>query len=247
MPLILAHRGANKVSPQNTIPAFKKAVEFLADGIETDVHLSKDGKIVICHNYTVDATSDGTGLIDDMTFSELRQLDFGSYFNEAFKGTQIPSLDELLEVVKNMTLVNIEIKPPKQKNDLVKKVIEEVHRFGIEKNTVISCFDPECLYESKRIDKDLKTGFLYETGEFGTEVMNFGIAKYCKQLDACAAHPEHILLTKETVDELHSENLMVNPWTVNKEEDIIKYTQWGCDALITNVPDLCRKVLEIIK
>ena len=67
MPLVLAHRGANKRAPQNTIPAFKKAVEFNADGIETDVHLSKDGKIVICHNYTIDATSDGQGLINDYT------------------------------------------------------------------------------------------------------------------------------------------------------------------------------------
>lgn len=246
MPLILAHRGANKVAPQNTIPAFRKALDFRADGIETDVHLSKDGEIVICHNYTVDATSNGKGLISDMTFDELRKLDFGSYFSSEFKGVTLPTLSELLDVVRDMSLINIEIKAPKTKNDLVKKVIEKVHEFGVQNNTIISCFDPECIFESKQIDPSIKTGFLYETGELGTEITNFGVVKYCKQLNADAAHPEHILMTEGLVKELHTENIAVNPWTVNEYEDIIKYTKWGCDALITNVPDYARKVLEEI-
>lgn len=244
MPLILAHRGANKVAPQNTLPAFIKAVEFKADGIETDVHLTKDGEIVICHNYTVDDTSNGTGIIDGMTFEELRSLDFGSYFSEEFRGVTLPTLTELLNVVRDMTLINIEIKAPKRKNDIVKRVIDEVHRFGIQNNTIISCFDPECIRESKEIDPFIKTGLLYETGELGTEIMNFGVAAYCRQLNADAAHPEHILLTEELVKELHENGLAVNPWTVNDYEDILKYTSWGCDALISNVPDYCKKVLE---
>lgn len=244
MPLILAHRGANKVAPQNTLPAFRKAVEFSADGIETDVHLTKDGEIVICHNYTVDDTSNGKGLIGDMTFAELRSLDFGSYFSGEFKGVTLPTLSELIEVVKNMTLINIEIKAPKKKNDLVKKVLDEVYKFGIEKNTIISCFDPKCIRESKELAPEVKTGLLYETGDLGTEIMNFGVSAYCKQLNADAAHPQHILLTEEIVKDLHSNNLAVNPWTVNDYEDIKKYTAWGCDSLITNVPDYCRKVLE---
>lgn len=77
--------------------------------------------------------------------------------------------------------------------------------------------------------------------------MNFGVAKYCKQLNADAAHPEHIFLSKELIDDLHNNSLAVNPWTVNEKDDIIKYADWGCDALITNVPDYCRKVLEDIK
>lgn len=244
MPLILAHRGANKAAPQNTIPAFEKAVQFNSDGIETDVHLSKDGEIVICHNYTVDATSNGKGLIDDMTFSELRRLDFGSYFKNEFKGTTIPTLFELLNVVNDMTLINIEIKAPKKKNDLVKKTIEEIHKFGIQDKIIISCFDPECLYQAKEFDKRIKTGLLYEKGELGAEIMSFGVVKYCKQLNVAAAHPEHILMTEELIYDLHDNNIAVNPWTVDKKEDILKYSKWGCDALITNVPDYCRKVLE---
>lgn len=247
MPLVLSHRGANKRAPQNTLPAFKKAIEFNADGIETDVHLSKDGEIVICHNYTVDATSNGTGSIDEMTFSQLRQLDFGSYFSQDFKGVTLPTLSEVLELVKNMNLINIEIKPPQKDNDLVKRVVEEIYKFGIENNSIISCFNPECIRQVKEIDSGLKTGLLYEHGELGDEIMSFGVAKYCKQLNADAAHPEHVLLSQEVIDDLHKNNIKVNPWTVNSREDIIKYTLWGCDALISDVPDFCLQVLKEIK
>lgn len=247
MPLVLAHRGANKIAPQNTLPAFQKALEFNADGIETDVHLCKDGEIVICHNYTVDETSNGKGFIDEMTFAQLRALDFGSYFSKDFEGVTLPSLAELLKLTKNMNLINIEIKPPLKDNELVKKVVDEVHKFGIEKNSIISCFDPECIRLVKEIDKNLKTGLLYEKSELGDEIMNFGVAKYCLQLNADAAHPEYFLINEDDVKDLHANGIAVNPWTVNEKEDIIKYTQWGCDALITDVPDFCLKVLEGMK
>lgn len=247
MPLIISHRGANKYAPQNTLPAFSKAVELLSDGIETDVHLSKDGEIVICHNYTIDATSNGKGLIDDMTFDELRKFDFGSYFSSDFKETLIPTLSELLTIVKKMTMVNIEIKPSKKANDLVKRTLDEVHKFGLEKNVIISCFDPECIRLSKEIAPEIKTGFLYETGYLADEVRKYGVAKYCKELKADAAHPEKILITKEEVDSLHKEGMAVNPWTVNEYDEIVSLTRMGCDALITNVPDFCRNVLEDMK
>lgn len=247
MPLILAHRGANKVAPQNTIPAFIKALEFNADGIETDVHLCKDGEIVICHNYTVDETSNGIGLIDELTLAQLKAMDFGSYFNKDFSGVSLPTLSELLDVVRKMKLINIEIKPPKKDNDLVKKVVEEINKYGILENSILSCFDPECVRMVKEIDKNVKTALLYENDELGNEIMTFGVAKYCKQLNVDAAHPHRKLIKENEIIELHSLGIAVNPWTVNLEEEIIRLTKWGCDALISDVPDYCRKVLESIK
>lgn len=247
MPLILAHRGANKVAPQNTIPAFIKALEFNADGIETDVHLCKDGEIVICHNYTVDETSNGIGLIDELTLAQLKAMDFGSYFNKDFSGVSLPTLSELLDVVRKMKLINIEIKPPKKDNDLVKKVVEEINKYGIVENSILSCFDPECVRMVKEIDKNVKTALLYENDELGNEIMTFGVAKYCKQLNVDAAHPHRKLIKENEIIELHNLGIAVNPWTVNLEEEIIRLTKWGCDALISDVPDYCRKVLESIK
>ena len=247
MPLVLAHRGANKVAPQNTLPAFQKALDFNADGLETDVHLSLDGHIVICHNYTIDETSNGTGRVDEMTLSQLKLYDFGSYFSDEFKGVTLPTLPELLDLTKSMKLINIEIKPPQKDCDLVKKVVEAIHEYGIVENSIVSCFDPECIRLVKEIDKNVKTGLLYEDDKLGNEIMTFGVAKYCKQLNADAAHPHRKLITEAEVIDLHNLGIAVNPWTVNKEEEIVRFTQWGCDALISDVPDYCLKVLKGIK
>lgn len=247
MPLVLAHRGANKVAPQNTLPAFQKALDFNADGLETDVHLSLDGHIVICHNYTIDETSNGTGRVDEMTLSQLKSYDFGSYFSDEFKGVTLPTLPELLDLTKSMKLINIEIKPPQKDCDLVKKVVEAIHEYGIVENSIVSCFDPECMRLVKEIDKNVKTGLLYEDDKLGNEIMTFGVAKYCKQLNADAAHPHRKLITEAEVIDLHNLGIAVNPWTVNKEEEIVRFTQWGCDALISDVPDYCLKVLKGIK
>ncbi len=247
MPLVLAHRGANRVAPQNTIPAFKKSLDFMADGIETDVHLCLDNEIVICHNYTIDETSNGIGRIDEMTLEMLKSYDFGSYFSSDFAGVTLPTLNELLDVVKGMSLINIEIKPPQRDNDLVKKVVEKVHEYGIINNSIISCFDPECVRQVKDFDKNIKTALLYEKNDLGNEIMSFGVAKYCKQLGVDAAHPEYFLISHKEIMELHNLGINVNPWTVNEREDIVKLTNWGCDALITDVPDFCKKVLEEMK
>lgn len=247
MPLILAHRGANKCAPQNTLPAFQKAIDFNADGLETDVHLSSDGQIVICHNYTIDETSTGTGLIYEKSLSELKGYDFGSYFSDDFKGVTLPTLPELLDITKNMKLINIEIKPPKVECDLVKNVVETIHKYGIVENSIISCFDPECIRQVKEIDSNIKTGLLYENDELGNEIMSFGVAKYCEQLKANAAHPHRKLITHKEIVELHNLGMAVNPWTVNEKEDVLKLTEWGCDALISDVPDYVRKVLEETK
>ena len=82
---VISHRGSNKIAPQNTLPAFRKSIDFHADGFETDVHLTFDGVPVICHNYTIDETSNGKGLIANQTLDYLKTLDFGSYFHRAYK------------------------------------------------------------------------------------------------------------------------------------------------------------------
>ncbi len=108
---ILAHRGASAYAPENTMAAFKKAIEMNADGIELDVHLSKDGYIVIIHDERVDRTTDGKGEVKDFSLDELKKLDAGSWFSDEYKGEKIPTLEELLSLIKNTEIyLNIEIK-----------------------------------------------------------------------------------------------------------------------------------------
>ena len=96
---VIAHRGSNKKAPQNTLPAFRQAIAEGTDGFETDVHLTKDKKLVICHNYTIDDTSNGVGNITSYTLGELKKFDFGSYFGNDFANTPLPTLDEFLDLV----------------------------------------------------------------------------------------------------------------------------------------------------
>src|SRR5690606_28189003 len=115
--LVFGHRGAKAYAPMNTIPAFELAAEQGADGIELDVHRSKDGHAVIVHDFTVDETTDGNGTVTEMTLAQLKELDAGSWFGEGFHGVQIPTLDEVFEAVGERLLINVEIKSNMQDTD----------------------------------------------------------------------------------------------------------------------------------
>ncbi|HEY8531638.1 MAG TPA: glycerophosphodiester phosphodiesterase family protein, partial [Limnochorda sp.] len=112
-PLILAHRGASAEAPENTLAAFRLALEQGADGFELDIHRTRDGHLVVCHDERVDRTTDGTGFIGSMTLAELKKLDAGRWFDARFAGERIPTLDEvwaLVEEAGGIRLLNIEVK-----------------------------------------------------------------------------------------------------------------------------------------
>ena len=139
--LVLAHRGASAYAPENTEPAFRKAIELGADGVELDVHLCKDGHMVVNHNFDVDHNSDGLGLIEEYTLRELKQLDFGLWKGVEFKGTSILTLEEALEIVKNMKLINIEIKSAQTPYPgLTEKVCGLVRKMALTQKVILSSF-----------------------------------------------------------------------------------------------------------
>ncbi|MCL2508902.1 MAG: glycerophosphodiester phosphodiesterase [Oscillospiraceae bacterium] len=234
---IIAHRGANKVAPQNTLPAFQKAVQMGADGFENDVHLTKDGFIVVCHNYDIDETSNGHGLIADLTLEELCRYDFGSYLSKEFAGTKIPRLEEFLELCGGMKVVNIEIKSPRQKNDIVRKTIAAVRDFGLFGSLIISSFDPAVLVECKNVDPACKTGLLYGPNDPGADEIMEDFVAFAKNIRADAVHPFFGFVNEEYIEDAHEANLIVNTWTVNPEHAIESLLKWGCDGIITDVPD----------
>lgn len=243
---IIAHRGANKRAPQNTLPAFRKAIELNADGFENDVHLTKDGRIVICHNYEIDETSTGKGLISDYTYEELLQFDFGSYFSPEFAGTKIPLLEEFLDLcTPQHKVINIEIKPPKDPNSTIAaQTIALVKERGLFDNLIISSFDPKVLVDCKKIDPATKTGLLYEPGEEKCEEVCDDFVAYCKKLGVDAVHPFIGFVSEDYIEEAHEAGLIVNPWTVNQDFQIERLVEWGCDGLITDVPDYAREIAE---
>ena len=245
---VISHRGANRVAPQNTLDAFKRSIQYKADGFETDVHMTSDGIPVICHNYSVDKTSDGKGDIASRTLEQLKKLDFGSYFHHSFKGTRIPTLEEFLKLSEkaNLKVLNIEIKSPRNKDyTIADKIIEAVKAHNLFDKLLISSFDPDLLVYIKDIEENCKTGFLYSPDKPITYKQVLGRAvDFAKSIDADALHPHQIFVTKELVESAHENGIMVNPWTVNKEKDMKKLLGFGVDGLITDVPNIAKKVIE---
>lgn len=160
-PLVIAHRGASHVAPENTLTAFRTALELGADGIETDVQLTKDGKMVMHHNYTIDAASNGHGAIISMTEEELRQFDFGSWKDPRFAGEQIPTLKECLEVCHDFKVINIELKAPSDRTiPYVGPVARAIEESGLMDRIIVSAFNHDLLRDIKAILPQLRVGAL---------------------------------------------------------------------------------------
>ena len=161
IPKIIAHRGASAIAPENTLSAFRRAREAGADGFETDVQLTKEGIPVISHNYTIDADSDGSGAISEMTLEELRRYDFGSWFSDSFRGERIATLQECLDVGKTYGIVNIELKAPVDRSvPYAVPVADAIVLSGTFENVIVSSFDHSLLREVKASHPELRVGAL---------------------------------------------------------------------------------------
>ncbi len=246
---VIAHRGANKRAPQNTLPAFRKAIELGCDGFETDVHLSKDGVPVICHNDTIDATSDGTGRICDLTLAELKSHDFGSYFSKDFAGTTLPTLDEFLEVAANgnLKVLNIELKKEpdsKRRDELVTKTLEAVEKHGLSDILLISSFSTAILKLVKQKNPACKTALLYPNGYFRAIETVFPPFALMLGLKCSASHPHKLCIRNNYVEKCHKNKLDVNVWTVDEAEEIRAMLRAGVDGIITDCPDRVNFILQ---
>ncbi|MBQ6715733.1 MAG: glycerophosphodiester phosphodiesterase [Clostridia bacterium] len=238
---VQAHRGASGYAPENTLPAFQLAVDMNADGIECDIHYSKDGYFIVCHDETVDRTSNGTGVISEMTLDEIKALDFGKKFGEKFAGTTAPTLEEMLDVVKNMNVINIEIKEFGRDRDeeaILHKFYDILASYGIVDRVIVSSFHARLLKHLKDLHEDIYTCYLYGKQE--------KVAEYSKKLGCSAIHPYFGVgyLTTATVKSAHNRDMKVNAWTANTDEEIRRCVKLGCDGVITNYPDIAIAISE---
>lgn len=238
MAIIHAHRGASAYAPQNTLPAFELAVKLGADAIECDIHMTADGYVVVSHNFDIDTESTGHGFIRDMTLNELKKYDFGIKFGEKFKGTTIPTLDEMLDVVKDLELINIEIKA--NSVGIIDKTVNILKSRKLIEKTIISSFDPEVLRDIKKVHPSLRTGILY--GEF-----NQSPHIYAKELKADAIHPHEHAVNKEIVEICLENNIEVNIWTPNTPESIERAINLGSTGILTDYPDVALSLLNRAK
>ncbi|MDK0715497.1 glycerophosphodiester phosphodiesterase [Clostridium perfringens] len=237
--LNVAHRGLSGLYPENTMIAFRKAIEADCDGIEMDVHLTRDGVPVVIHDEEVDRTTNGIGYVKDFTYEQLCNLDAGIKFSDEFKGEKIPTLKEFFDFMKdNNKLINIELKNSIiHYEGLEEKVYKEIENYGFEDRVIISSFDHYSIRKCIRLNKNIKTGILYWDCIFEPH-------NYCKVVGSSALHPEFNSITEEIVRDAHEDFQQVNVYTVNEKKDMEKMIDLNVDMIITNYPNILKEVLE---
>jgi glycerophosphoryl diester phosphodiesterase len=238
-PVIFAHRGACAHAPENTIASFELALAQGADAIELDVKLSSDGYVVVHHDDTVDRTTDGKGRIKNLTLTELKKLDAGSFFSEKFKGEKIPTLEDVFEAVGKRTFINIELTNYKTRGDnLVETVCMLVKKHNMQKRILFSSFFASNLSKARSYLPDVPRGLLALNGVLGAWARSFGFAfgKYE------ALHPFLKDTSQQQVARVHRLNRRIHVWTVNKQEDMRRLFDWGVDGIFTDDPELAVRV-----
>lgn len=242
-PIIWAHRGASgwdkQYAPENTLPAFQKAIEMGADGIEFDVQLTKDGEIVVIHDERIDRVSDGSGFVKDYTFAELKKFSFSKSHPE-YGFVTIPTLRELFSFMQtNDKLMNVELKTGIIFYEgIEEKTAELAKKMGLAKRILYSSFNHESVMKIKKLAPDSKTAFLF--GNLAADS-----AEYVSQHGIDAIHPaRHLLEYPTLLQDCHEKNLKVNTWTVDVKLDMRRLAERGIDGFFTNCPDNARKIID---
>jgi glycerophosphoryl diester phosphodiesterase len=234
-----AHRGASGYYPENTMLAFEKGIELGCTGIETDVQMTKDGVLVLIHDEYVNRTTDGTGLVKDYTFAELSKLDAGSFMDKTFSSCRIPSVEELILLVRNKDIiVNFEIKSGMvMYENIEKSLIEMIYKHKLQEKVILSSFNHYSMVACKQISKDIKTGLLYMEGLYKPE-------QYCSYVGSDALHPYYPAINGDVVRDSHEAGTLVNPFTINDEKTMKYLLSIGVDGIITNYPDKLKSIIE---
>ncbi len=228
-PLVFAHRGASHAAPQNTLAAFRAAVEAGADGVELDVYLTSDGVPVVMHDETVQTTTNGYGYITEMPLAQVQELDAGSTFGPSFAGEHVPTLEAVLAELGDRLLFNIELKPSPRQKGLEEAVAALVARMGLEQRVWFSSFRPYTLYTIRKFAPTVPCGMLYDPMSFSTRFLGAVTPHE-------ALHPQLVLIHRGMVRRLHRRGMRVVAWTVDAVADAERLAKWGVDVVITNEP-----------
>lgn len=237
---IWAHRGANEFAPENTLEAFDHAVRLGADGVELDVHQTRDNELVVIHDERLDRTSTGKGFVKDYTLEELRQFDFAK--GTAFEGKAhyaIPTLQEVFELLAPSGLtINIELKTnifPYR--EIERRTLRMAEAFGMRDRVCYSSFNRLSMEKIHLIDPEAKVGLMYAEKAV---VM----PAFAKNLGLTALHPSFInLISPRFMDACRNYGIDVNVWTIDTPEKMRVCFKAGVNAVITNYPDRARKTL----
>jgi glycerophosphoryl diester phosphodiesterase len=255
-PLVIAHQGGDGVWPGDTMYAYNNAVKIGADVLEMDAHITKDNQIVLMHDEKVDRTTDGTGLIEDLTLPELKQLDAaykwsnddGKTFPYRGQVIQVPTLEELFQKFPQMRYV-IEIKLTQ--NPIDKPLCELIRKYGMQDKVVIASFHDEAMQNFRKTCPEVATsasrGEVTKFVLLGKVFLSGLVAPQYQSIQPPYDPSESMnipIMTKRFIREAHAKNVAVEPWTVDDPQLMKQYIEWGVDGIMTDRPDLMLEVLK---
>ncbi len=217
--LRIGHRGARAYEPENTLRSFKKAVEMGVDAVELDVRKTKDGQLVVIHDADVKKTTDGKGLVSELTLKEIKEF-------SAEKGEKIPTLKEALDFLDKKAKIIIELKEA----GIEMQVLDIVRENGLQKNVIIVSFIEDALRKVRNLDKEVETGLIY--------VKHKNPVKAALDLEASYLLPLYRFTHTANVKKAHDNNLRIIVWTINKPEEVDEYMKKGVDGIASDKPDI---------
>ncbi len=233
MARLIAHRGASALAPENTLAAFRKASEIGATWVEFDVMLAVDGEVVVIHDETLSRTTNAKGCVADYPYSYLQTLDAGSWFAPEFSHEKIPTLIEVIDVLRQCKLAaNVEIKPSIGKEvETVKKVLEILDKYWAPDMhpPLISSFSRTVLDCVRKYSKTHLLAYLMDKWQPHWK-------KSCDDLDCVSVNVSHRILTPERIAEVKSTNRLLLSYTVDVSVIAQQLFDWGVDAVFSNCP-----------
>ena len=254
---VVGHRGASGYAPETTIESYRMAIQMGADYVETDVHRSRDGVLVAIHEAEITRTTNGKGFVADHTLAELKTLDAGSWFNDAFPekarpdyiGLRVPALQEIIDVVQESNAgLLIEIKDPERYQPLAvsyqqsaisleSALLSLIHSSHMENRTRVLSFSADSLRKIKELDATVPTVFLVAKPDRNP-------VQATLEIPADELGILYSQATSALVEEAHRSGMPVSVWTVDNPEDMKRMIALGVDRITTNYPDRLIRLLR---
>lgn len=234
--LNIAHRGASGQAPENTLAAFSKALEIGADAIELDLHRTRDGHLVVIHNGIVDRTTGSRGIVADMSLKELKSLDAGAQFRPDFSDQQIPTFQEVIELVKGKAKICAELKVKGIEED----VVQTIEQNNIKDEVIVISFLHQSLNKVKQLDAQISTGMLVGIRKVTRAPL---LVQKARKISADVVMLPWSFTTAELVEGVHKEGLFITVWTVNELSEMNRLIKIGVDGIATNYPERLKEVL----
>ncbi len=243
-PTIVAHRGASRDAPENTLPAFKQAWAQGADAIEGDFHLTKDGHIVCMHDANTKKVSGKNLVIKESTLDKLRELDVGVYRGKEFTGTLIPTIAEVFSTIPDQKKIYIEIKCGKE---IIPKLLEEFRRSGLEQEQmVVISFDHEVIKEFKAKEPHIKAFWLsgFKKNIYGKSTPSVKtVLRVLKRINADGFSSSKDISGESFIKQVMEHGYEYHVWTVDDLNTAKRFRKWGAKSITTNVPGYIKQNL----